>query len=241
MTASALPEQIERASRSSGPIIITGEPGSGRTFAARRIHILSGRAGAFTRVDVEAIPAPLLSAELFGIFGGPFFPVVRPGPGRCEQAVHGTLCIKEPHLLDRVDQRYLVEFVQTGRVEPANRRDRGMAHYVEAVRVAAVLEWIGLTGPCTILVDDLRGRPDVIHIDVPPLRQRPDEIETLFRTFLREEGSDRLPDDAMLALLRGYSWPGNIAEMTEVAHRFAMTGELRMSGSISPIDTRGRS
>jgi DNA-binding NtrC family response regulator len=214
---------------SRGPIIITGEQGSGRTHTARRIHTLSGRTGAFHDFPSANMPPSLWNAELFGAKGA-FFPVIGVSTGRCGRAAHGTLCIADPHLLDERDQRYLIEFAKSGRVDVANHCNWGEVLYVEDARVVAVLEWVGLTGPCTVFVDGLRIRPDVIHIDIPPLRERRDEIEPLFAAFLRESALEGgvppvQPTGNMLASLMEHSWPGNIAELREVARRIAMPGE----------------
>ena len=105
-----------------------------------------------------------------------------------------------------------------------------------------VLEWVGLTAPCTLLVDALRGRPDVIHIDIPPLRERREEIEPLFTAFLRESAEEDgvapvPPTGKMVASLMEHSWPGNIAELKDVALQFAHTGELQVAQRIAPRQT----
>jgi DNA-binding NtrC family response regulator len=228
-------DQIRLAADRTGPIVITGEPGSGRTHTARRIHALSGRSGAFQQFPSAGLPRSLWNAELFGAKGA-FFPVIGVSTGRCARAAHGTLCIADPHRLNEPDQRYLVEFAASGRVDVANHCNWGEVLYVEDARVVVALEWGGLTAPCTILVDALRGRPDVIHIDIRPLRERQEEIEPLLTTFLREEGSSLVPNGPMLASLRDYSWPGNIAELRAVARQFCETGSVTI-----PVQTPGSS
>ena len=214
LTSQALQAAIEAAAQREGPVIITGERGSGRMHTAKAIHDRSARRRKrFVDAQFDFVPSTLHHAELFGWVRGPFRGVVGPRPGRIQSAVHGTLSLRG--VAESV-QEQLVGALKKGRVDFFDGRD---AYDIPDVRLMVVVERFQ---PGTPLIDFLAERPDTNHIAVPPLRERGAEIVPLFLEFTRQHaataGVPYLPPSAdTLGAVQDYRWPGNVSELIEVA------------------------
>jgi transcriptional regulator with PAS, ATPase and Fis domain len=200
--------------------IITGESGSGKERVARYVHENSGRNGMFVAVNCAAIPESLAESELFGYRRGAFTGADVDRPGAFQQAHRGTLLLDEIADLSLPVQAKLLRALEEGAVRPL-----GASKLVDVdVRVLAA-------SPTSLerLVDegrfrgDLYARLDGVTLRVPPLRERQEEILPLFsRAFAaRAGGGPRLCPEAAEALLV-YSWPFNVRELNQVAHRMAV-------------------
>lgn len=214
---------IEHLRESDATVLVTGESGTGKELVARALHQRSPRAnGPFVAVNCGAIPGELLESELFGHVRGAFTGAVRNRVGRFELAKDGTIFLDEVgdlplHLqvkLLRVLQEHTFERVGESESRKTNARVLAATHL--DLRQAIVENRFR---------DDLYYRLRVVPIEVPPLRQRREDIEPLAEHLIeritkRSGRSLRLAPDVMPALLR-YAWPGNVREL-ENALEFAV-------------------
>lgn len=229
---SQLLQQVEKIAASETNVLVTGETGTGKELIAQALHQYSPRAnGPFLAVNCSAIAAGLLESELFGHVRGAFTGADRNHQGLFAAASGGTLFLDEiadfplhlqPKLL-RVLQESEIRAVGSTRSETINTR-------VVAACGTDLKQ----------MIDEGRFRQDlyyrlaVIDLHIPPLRERPEDIEALSHHFLAEiTRRERLPlpqlskDD--LALLQGYHWPGNVRELKnfiEKAVIFSRPGEI---------------
>jgi DNA-binding NtrC family response regulator len=212
---------IGRAARSTSTVLITGESGTGKELVARAVHEMSGRSGAFIPVNCAAIPAELIEAELFGHTGSAFTGAKQARAGLFESANAGTLFLEEVGELPLAVQPKLQRVLQEGAVRRVGAdREREVN-----VRVIAGtnrdLEVERLEGRFR---EDLFWRLNVIHLQVPPLRERPFDIPLLVEHFISKaaEAGGRPPLDVSqeaLAILTAYSWTDNVREFENAIER----------------------
>ena len=208
-----------RVAPSDATVLVTGESGTGKELLARGIHYSSGRSeGPFVAVNCAAIPENLIESELFGHVKGAFTGAVRDREGKFELADGGTLFLDEIGDL-RVDlQAKILRSLQERTVD----RVGGVKQIDLDVRVIAAtnkdLEREVREGSFR---EDLYYRLSVVTLQMPPLRDRKDDIPVLAEHFLRKFSPGlivRLAPDA-LALLTAYGWPGNVRELENVMER----------------------
>jgi two-component system response regulator HydG len=212
---------IARAARSASTVLITGESGTGKELVARSIHELSERKGAFTPVNCAAIPAELIESELFGHTGQAFTGARQARAGLFETADGGTLFLDEIGELPLAVQPKLLRVLQEGSVRRVGAdREREVN-----VRVVAAtnrdLEREVAEGRFR---EDLYWRLNVIHLHIPPLRERPFDIPLLVEHFLNKFSEAAGPKPLTvaletLAILTAYSWPGNARELENAIER----------------------
>jgi two-component system response regulator HydG len=229
---------IARAARSSSTVLITGESGTGKELVARSIHEMSER-GAFVPVNCAAIPAELIEAELFGHTGQAFTGARQARAGLFEAADGGTLFLDEIGELPLAVQPKLLRVLQESTV-----RRVGADHERSiSVRVVAAtnrdLEKEVSEGRFR---EDLYWRLNVIHLHIPPLRERPFDIPLLVEHFLNKvaEASGQPPlsvTPEALAVLTAYAWPGNARELENAIERAVALAE---GPSLAPDDLPGR-
>ena len=223
-----------RVAPSDATVLVTGESGTGKELLARGIHYSSSRAeGPFVPVNCAAIPENLIVSELFGHVKGAFTGAVRDKEGKFELADGGTLFLDEIGDL-RIDlQAKILRALQERSVD----RVGGVKQVDLDVRVIAAtnrdLERDVREGNFR---EDLYYRLSVVILNMPPLRERKDDIPLLAEYFLRKfspKGSDvRLAPDA-LALLTTYGWPGNVRELENVMERASI---LKRGDTITSVD-----
>jgi len=208
-----------RVAPSDATVLVTGESGTGKELLARGIHYSSGRAeGPFVAVNCAAIPENLIESELFGHVKGAFTGAVRDREGKFELADGGTLFLDEIGDL-RVDlQAKILRALQERTID----RVGGVKQVDLDVRVIAAtnkdLEREVRQGNFR---EDLYYRLSVVTLQMPPLRDRKDDIPVLAEHFLRKFNPGhavRLAPDA-LALMTAYGWPGNVRELENVMER----------------------
>ncbi len=208
-----------RIAPSDATVLVTGESGTGKELLARGIHYSSGRAeGPFVAVNCAAIPENLIESELFGHVKGAFTGAVRDREGKFELADGGTLFLDEIGDL-RVDlQAKILRALQERTID----RVGGVKQVDLDVRVISAtnkdLEREVREGNFR---EDLYYRLSVVTLQMPPLRDRKDDIPLLAEHFLRKFSPGptvRLAPDA-LALLTAYGWPGNVRELENVMER----------------------
>lgn len=214
-------EMLERAARSDVTVLLEGESGTGKDVLAHALHAESARRdGPFVVVDCGAIPENLVESELFGHERGAFTGAVGSRAGAFEQARGGTLFLDEIGELPIEAQPKLLRAIESRSV----RRVGGAQTVPLDVRVvAATNRRLRDAVRRREFREDLFYRLAVVHVAVPPLADRREDIPPLAELFLRRAtGRDdaRVPDD-LLHLFAHYPWPGNARELRNVIERFA--------------------
>lgn len=231
-------EQLRRAAATDLPVLLTGETGVGKEVAARYLHTNSPRSGSpFLAINCGAIPHELLESQFFGHERGAFTGATRSHVGYFEEAAGGTLFLDEIGELDARLQTALLRVLEDGRFRPVgSQKDKTFGGRI----IAATNADLGQLRSERKFRDDLYYRLSVIEIPLPPLRERPSEIEPLARRFLQEFSSGirpvpELSDDALQALLR-YDWLGNIRELRNRLQRAGVfaKGDLLEADDIFP-------
>ena len=217
-----LMELVGQVAPTSASVLITGESGSGKDFVAQTLHDLSSRADApFIAVNCPAIPETLLESELFGHERGAFTGALTERPGLFEHAAGGTLFLDEITEMSPTLQAKLLRVLETRKF----RRVGGREERLSDLRVLAATN----RDPDDSVRDgrlreDLYYRLNVFHIQVPPLRERREDIAPLAARFTATfaEQNDRpvegLSNEALTAL-ESYDWPGNVRELRNAIER----------------------
>jgi transcriptional regulator with PAS, ATPase and Fis domain len=206
---------IENLEHSEATVLLTGESGTGKELLARAIHGRSPRrSGPFVAVNCGALPGELLESELFGHVRGAFTGAVKERAGRFEVAAGGTLFLDEVGDLPLPLQVKLLRVLQERSFE---RLGESQPRRADARIVAATNVDLHRAVPEGRFREDLYYRLRVVPIEIPPLRERREDIEPLAtyllaRVAARQGRALRLSPDALRALLR-YPWPGNAREM----------------------------
>ena len=213
---------LETVAATSSTVLITGETGTGKELAARAIHHNSPRrANRFVAINCSAIPETLLEAELFGHVRGAFTGAVGTRQGRLEQAHKGTLFLDEIGTMSPALQAKLLRVLQEREFERV-----GDSHTIKIdVRVIAATH-----SDLTKMVadgsfrEDLFYRLNVIPVQLPPLRDRREDIPLLVQHFLQKlageagRGAVTISQDALRHLM-AYQWPGNIRQLENACER----------------------
>jgi two-component system nitrogen regulation response regulator NtrX len=221
----ALIATIRKVGATDSRVLIRGESGSGKELVAAALHRLSRRRGGpFVKINCAAIPEHLIEDELFGHARGAFTDAKNARAGLFEQAHGGTLLLDEIGDMDLALQARLLRVIEDGRV----RRIGETTDRVVDVRVIAAthrdLETLVKSGAFR---EDLYFRLATVPIDVPPLRERKDDVPLLFTAFLEQfcRRNGRVPltvDSDVFARLRAYRWPGNVRELRNVAEQMSV-------------------
>jgi transcriptional regulator with PAS, ATPase and Fis domain len=229
---------IDRVARSEATVLILGETGTGKELVADALHRCSPRHdGPLAVLDCSAIPASLVEAQLFGYQAGAFTGAVKDTPGMFEAAHRGTLFLDEIGELPLAAQAKLLRAVETRTV----RRLGGTAPFAADVRlVAATNRELAAEVRRGRFRRDLFYRLAVARIDVPPLRERREDVPALVEHFVRElvapatEAEARLPGDFLPFALR-HAWPGNVRELRNAVER-ALLLETHVGFEVVPYD-----
>ena len=234
---------IRQVAPSSANVLIDGESGTGKELAAHAIHNLSRRSKAkFVTVHCAALSPTLLESELFGHERGAFTGAHERRIGRFEQANGGTIFLDE---IGEIDQSTQVKLLRVISEERTFERVGGNQPLKADVRLIAAtnkdLEKLVSEGKFR---DDLFFRLNVVHITMPPLRERKEDIPLLVRGFLRhfckvnEKPLLDLTADAMNTLL-AYDWPGNVRELrTAIEHGVVMASGPKITLRELPMNVR---
>lgn len=228
---------VPKVAASPSTVLITGESGTGKEQLARAIHFQSPRAsGPFLTINCGALPEGLLESELFGHVKGAFTGAVRDNPGLIRQAEGGTLFLDEVGELTPAVQVKLLRVLQDRRVRPVGGASDNL---VDVRFVAATNRDLARDVQDGRFREDLYYRLNVIHLHLPPLRERPDDIPALARHIVARTcerlgiPEKRLTSDA-LQLLQAYRWPGNVRELENVLERAMVleSSEVLTSGAL---------
>jgi two-component system response regulator AtoC len=216
---------LETVAVTNSTILITGETGSGKEVVARAIHHNSPRRmNRFVALNCSAIPETLLEAELFGHVRGAFTGAVGNRQGRLEQAHKGTFFLDEVGTMSAALQMKLLRALQEREIERV-----GDSHTIKVdVRViAATNSDLGRLVADGLFREDLFYRLNVIPVQLPPLRERKDDIPLLVTHFLEKfakegsgatSGKHTVSQDAMRRLM-AYQWPGNVRQLENAVER----------------------
>ena len=225
---------VEQVAPSSATVLINGESGTGKEVVARQIHDRSGRKGPFIAVNCGAIPEHLLESELFGHERGAFTGAVAARAGRFELAQGGTFFLDEIGDMPSVMQVKLLRVLEERTIE---RVGGNKSISVDARVIAATHRDLAKRIDDGNFREDLYYRLSVFPIDIPPLRDRPDDIAPLVEEFIRRMNDDqslrlRISKNAM-NILESYSWPGNVRELANLVERLVV---IRPNGIVTARD-----
>jgi DNA-binding NtrC family response regulator len=235
---------IQSAARTHAKVLITGETGAGKEVVARLIHAQSARSRQpFMAVNCSGIPETLLASELFGHARGSFTGAYRDKVGLIRQADRGTLFLDELGEMSLAMQATLLRFTETGEIQtvgmdaPAGRADVRL--------ITATNRDLRAQIASGEFREDLYYRLNVIHIRIPPLRERGRDVVLLFRHFLRRASeAHKLPPPDLTTeaeqLVLAYQWPGNVRELRNVTERIALRDSNRpITPADLPLEIRG--
>jgi DNA-binding NtrC family response regulator len=241
---------IEAIAVTSQPVLVSGETGVGKELAARAIHDLSGRKGRFVAVNIAGVDDNVFADTIFGHVRGAFTGADAVRKGLVEQAEGGTLFLDEIGELSNASQVKLLRLLQEREYFPVGSDD--VRHTTARVIVATNRD-------LAKLADGQRFRADLFyrlrlhHVEIPPLRERPDDIPVLLRHFL-SKAADEFGKTAptvqpeLMAVLRNYAFPGNVRELESlvfdaVSHHgggvLSLTAFSKIVGQVALRGTRG--
>lgn len=241
-----LREQIERAARRNDPVLLRGETGTGKELVARAIHRLSGRRGKSLSINLGALPRELAAAELFGVARGAHSTADRKRRGYFERAEGGTLLLDEIGETPSEIQVALLRAIEQGEIQSLGGNEPRESDVRVIAATDADLE-------AAIARGDFRA--PLLHrlttkIEIPPLRERREDIGRLLIHFLRHElaaeGKSELlspvgPDEPpwlsadLVGLLTRYHWPGNVRELKNVAREIVATSAAQDRTSLPKL------
>jgi transcriptional regulator with PAS, ATPase and Fis domain len=240
-----LKAEIERVAPADAKVLITGESGSGKELVAQAVHNGSGRSErTFVAVNCAGMPETLLESELFGHVKGSFTGAYRDKLGKLELADQGTMFLDEIGEMTLRMQGLLLRFLETGELQKVGA-DRAMGRVDVRVIAATNRNLRDMIGQGTFR-EDLFYRLNVIHLMVPPLRDRRVDIPPLANHFLNHFTRNgaytarEISPEAMDAMTQ-YNWPGNVRELQNVIERLAVTGALNtIRAEDLPLEIRMR-
>jgi two-component system nitrogen regulation response regulator NtrX len=234
----AIRETIGRVAPTAARVLITGESGTGKELVARAVHEASDRKGKpFVKVNCAAIPEELIESELFGAVKGAYTGATQTRDGKFLQANGGTLFLDEIGDMSLKAQAKVLRALQEGEIE----RVGGSETYNVDVRVlAATNKDLPAEAAAGRFREDLYFRLNVVPVQVPPLRDRRDDIPLLAEHFLAVYlDENALPQRTFaadaLTVLRQLPWPGNIRELSNAVERLAIlsTGQQITTNDLS--------
>ena len=255
-------EMVGKVAGTNVPVLLQGESGTGKEVIARLIHHVSPwRSELFVKVNCPAIPGTLLESELFGYERGAFTGAYVSKPGRVELADRGTLFMDEIGELELGLQAKLLQLLQDGQfARLGSQEDRR----VEVRLICATNRRLEREIEAGLFRRDLYFRINVVSMELPPLRDRREDIPDLVQYFLNVYSTMfrhaiKAPSAPFMDRLRGYHWPGNIRQLENVVKRYVIFGdeecltsdlvesapehvgtELPADGSVSLKDLTGR-
>ena len=214
--------QVRRVASAAGPVLIQGESGTGKELVARAIHRESERQqGPYLTVNCGGIPSELMESEFFGHTSGAFTGAKNSRAGLFQEAHGGTLLLDEIGEMPVALQAKLLRVLQDGRVRPVGS-DR--EHQVDVRIIAATNRNLGQAVAEGDFREDLYYRLETFALQVPPLRERGDDLRQLANFFLARFAARRSHrirgfSDAAMACLARYPFPGNVRELENAVER----------------------
>lgn len=221
-------KQIRKLARSMAPVHIHGESGTGKELVARLIHSTSPRKESpFIAVNSSAIPAELMESEFFGHRKGSFTGATSDHPGLFQAAQGGTLFLDEIADLPISMQAKLLRAIQERAIRPVGSHEE---HSIDCRILSATHQDLKSLVECGKFREDLYYRINVIELDVPPLRNRREDIVELVDYILHqiaERNSIEIPviEPSLIKILTSYTFPGNVRELENLLERAVALGE----------------
>ncbi len=219
----------DRAAPVNVPILILGESGAGKEMIARYIHSRYRSSEPFVKVNCAALPADLMESELFGHERGAFTGALREKPGKFELAGRGTIMLDEIGEMSSLLQAKLLHVLQDGEYSRL-----GGTHSLtsEARIITATNRYLKDMVASGELREDLYFRLNVITLEVPPLRDRKEDIPALCEKFIERYGvtyssAVRQLPAPVLEAFQNYHWPGNVRELENAVRRFLILPDLQ--------------
>lgn len=218
-------DMAARAAQSDSTVLINGETGTGKELLARAVHFNSRRKDRpFVTINCGAIPKDLLESELFGHVKGSFTGAIAHKPGKVESADSGTLFLDEIGEMSFELQVKLLRLIQSGEIEKVGASTPSK---VDVRIIAATHRNLRTMIEDGAFREDLYYRLAVIPLELPPLRERLDDIPELVQHFfVKAKEKVRRPDVALPAALvsyfQRYTWPGNIRELENIIERLVV-------------------
>ncbi|MFV1981890.1 MAG: sigma-54 interaction domain-containing protein, partial [Rhodothermia bacterium] len=215
-------DKIRLVARTDVTVLLSGESGSGKELVAQAIHALSGRArGSLIVVNSGAIPEGLVESELFGAEKGAYTGADQRRTGFFEQADRGTIFLDEIGEMPLAAQVRLLRVLESGEF---SRVGASEAKRVDVRTIAASNKDLAKEVAAGRFREDLYYRLSTVLIEIPPLRERPDDIIQILESFLEEfarkyDAPFKRLDDEAVEILKKYRWPGNVRELRNVAEQ----------------------
>ena len=225
-----LESQASLVARADIPLLILGESGTGKEILALYTHKMSSRsANTFLKVNCAAVPADLLESELFGYEQGAFTGAVKTKPGKFEICSGGTIFLDEIGEMPAILQAKLLQVLQDGTFSRLGSRS---PMKVDVRVIAATNINMKEAMANKAFREDLYYRLNGFTLNIPPLRERQEEIPVLAEYFMRKGakryGRDPLPfSQRLMDVLMSHNWPGNLRELENVVNRYLVLGDER--------------
>jgi len=217
--------KIELYAPHSWPALILGETGVGKELIAKKLHELSNRKNMpFIPVNCSAIPSGLFESELFGYEKGAFSGALNPSKGLARMAHGGTLFLDELGELDINLQAKLLRLIDSGEVRSVGSQK---VEHINIRIIAATNVDLYAAVAAGHFRQDLLERLSVLRIQVPPLRERIEDIPLIASSILERMGAKFSSTD--LQPLNGFEWPGNVRQLRNILIRAAVIGKMRVS------------
>jgi transcriptional regulator with PAS, ATPase and Fis domain len=223
-------QEIGWAARSDAKVLITGESGVGKDIVARLIHHRSRRPGSFMTINCAGMPDSLLESELFGHVRGSFTGAYRDKRGWLDTAQDGTIFMDEVGEMSLRMQALLLRFLENGEIQRVGS---------DRVQTASNVRVIAATNRNLVervaeksFREDLYYRLNVIHVIIPPLRARREDIAPLLAHFLEvfceaHHVPPPMVTEQALEKLTSYAWPGNVRELRNIVERLVIRNRAR--------------
>jgi DNA-binding NtrC family response regulator len=225
-----LESQAALVARADIPLLILGESGTGKEILALYTHMMSARSQhIFLKVNCAAVPAELLESELFGYEQGAFTGAVKTKPGKFEVCTGGTIFLDEIGEMPAILQAKLLQVLQDGTFSRLGSRS---PMKVDVRVIAATNINMKEAMAQKTFREDLYYRLNGFTLNIPPLRERREEIPVLSEYFMRKGakryGRDELPfSPKLMNALTEHAWPGNLRELENVVNRYLVLGDER--------------
>src|SRR6476661_2884716 len=213
----------DRVARGDAKVLITGESGVGKDVLGRYLHAQSPRARSpFVALNCAGISETLLESELFGHVKGSFTGAHRDKVGKLQLAHRGTIFLDEIGEMSLRMQALLLRFLENGEIQPVGA-DTPAAR-VDVRVISATNRNLAEMVAAGQFREDLMYRIKVVHLHVPPLRERAEDIRLLVQHAITRTGSQVIIDDEAMQVLERYRWPGNVRELQNVVEQLAWLG-----------------